>query len=260
MADKMAASMNQCLGKHMKPVAILQHEQHMGPGSLHECLQQLAVPLQLIRTDKGQAVPKDAQAFSGIVLLDSERSALDRLNWIRAELSLCKESLAQGVPVLGLGYGAQLLAVAAGGSVAPSNSPSYGWTPSWLTPQAGAWFDVPTRLEIFNAHDHTLELPPEAECFLLDRHCHNKGFTLGQNMGLLCPLGLTPVDLVAWCARKGTKLAQAKGPDVQNRISMQRALPERMGKLNTLAHRIFTRWAQQLPGAPRPVDFVRLAA
>ena len=40
---------------------------------------------------------------------------------------------------------------------------------------------------------------------------------------------------------------------------MQRALSERMDKLNLLATRVFTRWALQLPGAPRPVD-ARLAA
>jgi GMP synthase (glutamine-hydrolysing) len=243
----------------MKPVAILQHEEHMGPGSLHECLQQLAVPLQLIRPDKGQPVPKDPREFSGIVLLGSERSALDPVHWVRAERSLCKESLAQEVPVLGLGFGAQLLTVAAGGRVVPIHSPSYGWTLSWLTPQAGAWFDAPVKLEVFNAHDHTLELPPEAECFLMDRHCQNKGFSLGPHMGLLCPVELTPVALAGWCARKGTRLSLAKGPEVQSRISMQRALAERMGKLNTLANGIFTRWAQQLPGAPRPVD-IRLAA
>ena len=232
----------------------------MGPGSLHECLQQLDVPLQLIRPGQGQPVPKDPQAFSGIVLLGSERSALDPVQWVRAERSLCKESLAQDVPVLGLGYGAQVLALAAGGSVTPITSPSYGWTLSWLTPQAGAWFNAPTRMEVFNAHEHALELPPEAECFLMDRHCQNKGFSLGQHhMGLLCPVELTPIALAAWCARKGTRLAQAKGPEVQNRISMQRGLPERMGKLNTLAHGIFSRWAQQLPGAPRPAD-LRLAA
>ena len=231
----------------------------MGPGTLHECLQQLDVPMQLIRIHKGQAVPKDPSEFSGIVLLGSERSALDADHWIRAELALCKESLSREVPVLGLSYGAQLLAVAAGGSVAPSTSPSYGWTPSWLTPQASSWFDAPAGLEIFNAHAHTLALPPAAEPFLMDRRCQNKGFSLRSNLGFLCPLELTPVDLVAWCARKGTKLALAKGPDVQSRISMQRALPDRMGKLNVLANRVFARWSLQLPGAPRPVD-ARLAA
>ncbi len=231
----------------------------MGPGSLQECLQQLPVPIQLIRIDKGQAVPKDPQEFSGIVLLDSERSALESTQWIRAELGLGKECLARDVSVLGLGYGAQLLAVASGGSVAPITSASYGWTSSWLTPQASSWFDVPAGLEIFNAHSHALDLPPEAESFLMDKRCKNKGFALGSHMGLLGPLELTPEGLLTWCARKGTKMAQAKGPDVQSRISMQRALSERMDKLNLLATRVFARWALQLPGAPRPVD-ARIAA
>ncbi len=230
----------------------------MGPGSLLECLQQLDVPLQSIRPDKGQAVPKDASDFSGVVFLGSEHSVLDPVHWVRAELSLCKESLAQEVPVLGLGYGAQLLTMAAGGAVAPIHSPSYGWTPSWLTPQARDWFDAPLRLEIFNAHAHSIALPAGAECLLVDRRCQNKGFALGPNFAFLCPLELTPVSLAGWCARKGTNLALAQGPDVQNRIAMQRALAERMGNLNTLASRIFTRWAKQLPGAPRPVD-ARLA-
>ncbi len=231
----------------------------MGPGSLHDCLRQLDVPLRLIRPDKGQVVPKHAQEFSGVVVLGSEHSVLDPVHWVRTELSLCKESLACEVPVLGLGYGAQLLTMAAGGAVAPLHSPSYGWTPSWLAPLARTWFDAPPTLEVFNAHEHSIELPSGAECLLADRRCHNKGFALGLHFGLLCPLELTPVSLVAWCARKGTRLALAQGPEVQNRIAMQRALAERMGHLNALASRIFARWAQQLPGAPRPLD-ARLAA
>lgn len=231
----------------------------MDLGSLQVCLQQLAVPLQLIRPDKGQVVPKDAREFSGIVVLNSEHSVLDPMHWIRTELSLCKESLAHEVPVLGLGFGAQLLTKAAGGVVVPIHSQSYGWTTSWLTPQASARFDAQPRLEIFNAHAHEIELPFGAERLLVDKRCQNKGFALGPHLGLLCPLELTALNLVRWCTIKGTKMAQAQGPDVQNRIAMQRALDERMRNLNVLAARIFTRWAQQLPSAPRPVD-ARVAA
>jgi GMP synthase (glutamine-hydrolysing) len=132
-----------------------------------------------------------------------------------------------------------MLTIATDGRVTPINSPSYGWTPSWLTPEARARFDVPSRLEIFNAHDHSLELPPSAECILLDRRCPNKGFALGPHIGLLCPLELTPVSLARWLALKGTRLASAQGSEVQSRISMQRALAERMTNLNVLASRIF---------------------
>lgn len=78
----------------MKPVAILQHENHMGPGSLQDCLSQIGIPMQMFSPVKGEAVPRQASEFSGIVLLGSERSALDAMPWIRAELGLCKDALA----------------------------------------------------------------------------------------------------------------------------------------------------------------------
>src|ERR1700748_715508 len=191
----------------MKPVVILQHDLHMGPGSLQECLQQLGVPLQLVRPDKGEAVPKDARDFSGIVLLNSEHSVLDPVHWVRKELALCNDAMARELPVLGLGYGAQLLTMAAGAAVRPIHAPSYGWTPSLLTPAARARFDAPLDVEVFNAHAHSIELPSGAECLLVDRRCQNKGFALGNHLALLCPLELTAASLVDWCSHKGTKLA-----------------------------------------------------
>ena len=243
----------------MKPVVILQHDLHMGPGSLQECLQQLGVPFQLVRPDKGEAVPKNARDFGGIVLLNSEQSVLDPVHWVRTELALCKDAMACEIPILGLGYGAQLLTMAAGAKVHPIHAHSYGWTPSLLTPAARARFDSPPEVEVFNAHAHSLDLPSGAECLLVDRRCQNKGFALGNHLALLNPLELTATGLIGWCSHKGTKLAAAKGPEVQNRIAMQRALTERMRRLNGLAHQIFTGWALQLPGAPRPLD-ARVAA
>ena len=243
----------------MKPVAILQHEEHMGPGSLQACLLQLAIPMQLIRPDRGQPVPKDVHEFSGIVVLGSERSVLDPVPWVRTELSLARDCLAHDVPMLGLGYGAQVLTMAAGGKIKPSSSPCYGWAPSWLSQDGSALFGTQAQLEVFNAHAHALELPAQARSVLFDKRCLNKGFAVGASLGMLCPLELTATGLQAWCEHRGSKLVQSKGPDVQSRISMLRALPERMGKLNALATQVFTHWALQLPGAPRPMDF-KLAA
>lgn len=49
-----------------------------------------------------------------------------------------------------------------------------------------------------------------------------KGFAIGPNLGLLWPLELTTESLVAWCARKGSRMSLATGPDVQNRIILLR--------------------------------------
>lgn len=243
----------------MNPVAILQHEDHLSPGSLQTCLQQFGIPMQVFRPDQGQAVPKEAKDFSGIVLLGSERCALDPVAWIRTELALCRDALSLEVPVLGLGIGAQMLTMAAGGKVIPCPVPSYGWALTRFTAQANALFGAQAPLELFNAHAHRLELPAGAQNLLYDGRNPSKGYALGPHLALLCPLELTQQGLQAWCARKSSQLSLAKGPDVQSRISMLRALPERMGKLEQLAAKLFSRWALQLPGAPRPVD-AKLAA
>jgi GMP synthase-like glutamine amidotransferase len=238
----------------MKPVVILQHDLHLGAGSLQACLQQLGVPLQWVRPDKGEVVPKDAREFSGIVLLNSEHSVLDPVHWVRKELALCNDAMTHEIPVLGLGYGAQLLTMAAGAAVRAIHAHSYGWTPSLLTPAARARFNTPSEVEVFNAQAHSIALPSGADCLLVDRRCQNKGFALGNHLAFLCPLELTESGLLGWCSHKGARLAVAKGPEVQNRIAMQRALPERIRQLNGLAHQIFTGWALRLPGAPRPLD------
>lgn len=230
----------------MKPVAIIQHEEFLGPGSLQTVLQQEGVPLRLIRADQGQVLPEDAREFSGLVLLGSERNLSDNLPWMRAEQRLCSSALAHAVPVLGLAFGAQLLTVAAGGKVLPSTTPSYGWQHSWVTPHLSRLIAPPSELELFNAHAHSLELPPGAERVLFDKRCRNKGFALGPHLALLCHVELDEPSLKIWCERKNTRMSKASGPDVQNRITMLRALPERLRNLRNFSEQITRHWSRQL--------------
>lgn len=235
----------------MKPVLILQHEEYLGPGSLLDCLRQRDIPLMVLRPELGQNVPVQAQDYSGLVLLGSERDVRDELPWIHAELRLCASALAFDVPVLGHAFGAQLLAQAAGAHVLPSPCPSVGWSDSLLTPDGRERFGAPAQVTVFNAHAHSFELPRGARRLMFDRRSHNKAFALGPHLGLQCHLELSEAGLRDWCARSGTRLARARGPDVQTRIEMLRDLPARMVRLNQLARRVYGHWCRQLPRAPR---------
>src|SRR5450756_203471 len=100
--------------------------------------------------------------------------------------------------------------MAAGAAVRTIHAPSYGWTPTLLTPAARTRFDASLEVEVFNAHTHSIELPTGAACLLVDRRCQNKGFALGNHLAFLCPLELTAPGLAGWCSHKGTKMATAK--------------------------------------------------
>lgn len=69
-------------------------------------------------------------AASILILLGSNRSAHDpgQAEVVAAEVALIRNSLTQGIPVIGICYGAQVLARALGGSSARGVVPECGWT------------------------------------------------------------------------------------------------------------------------------------
>ena len=70
--------------------------------------------------------------------------------------------LQQGVPVLGICYGMQLLCQELGGRVSRAAQQEYGPAELWVADPPGALFHgLPARLQVWMSHgDHVLELPP----------------------------------------------------------------------------------------------------
>jgi GMP synthase-like glutamine amidotransferase len=82
-----------------------------------------------------------------------------------AEVKLLESALGEGVPVLGMCLGAQLLAVAAGGRVSYSGAMNAGWPEMTLLPAVGGdpLFDAfPGRLPVLKWHEDIIEMPPGA--------------------------------------------------------------------------------------------------
>jgi GMP synthase-like glutamine amidotransferase len=84
--------------------------------------------------------------------------------WLAGEAGFIETALADGVPLLGVCLGAQLLARAAGASVGPSGSPEVGWfevarDDGCDDPVVGV---LPDRFRAFQWHYYTFDLPPGA--------------------------------------------------------------------------------------------------
>jgi GMP synthase (glutamine-hydrolysing) len=109
----------------------------------------------------------DLSEFDGVVSLGAFASVCDEetIPWIRTEIELLENALAQQVPVLGVCFGAQILARAAGGRVFAAPAPEMGWLDIATTedaridPVIGALGDSWSALDF---HFDTFELPPEA--------------------------------------------------------------------------------------------------
>ena len=102
----------------------------------------------------------------------------DSLPWISAEMDMARRALADGVGVLGVCFGGQLLARALGGAVARSPQPEIGWhdvhsSRADLVP-AGPWFQW---------HFDRLTPPPSAQV-VARNDCATQAFVQGRALGL----------------------------------------------------------------------------
>ena len=68
------------------------------------------------------------EGYDFVASLGSSHSANDRERaWVSAEIELLREAVARHIPVLGLCFGGQALAIALGGEVTEATPPQVGW-------------------------------------------------------------------------------------------------------------------------------------
>jgi GMP synthase-like glutamine amidotransferase len=118
---------------------VLQHQDDCPPGAFGDWADARGVTLEVARPDRGEL--PDAAGFDAVVVLGSDRSVNDDAPWIADELRWLRDAVG-AVPVLGICFGAQALAVALGGNVARER-PEIDWLTLDVDPalgcSAGPW-------------------------------------------------------------------------------------------------------------------------
>jgi GMP synthase-like glutamine amidotransferase len=103
----------------MKRLCVLQHTEAEFLGLMEDHLESRAIRFQYLRPFMaGASLPADGAGFDGLVLLGAGPLGIvsgPLLPSLAAELRLARDFLRRGLPVLGFGLGACLLATAAGG-------------------------------------------------------------------------------------------------------------------------------------------------
>lgn len=233
----------------MKPVAIFRHARIEGPGYLGTFLTDQGVPWQLIRIDAGDALPQNMQAYSGMVLMGGPMSVNDALPWISPLLGLIRDADQRDIPLLGHCLGGQLISKAFGAEVSRNPVKEIGWGEVQVIQGAESadWFGSATGFEVFHWHGETFALPVGAKLLLVSSHCRHQAYALGKHLALQCHVEMTADMVRDWCAAGMQELASETGnAAVQSADEMQRDLPQRINKLNAVAHRIYGRWIQGL--------------
>ena len=110
-------------------------------------------------------------------------SDADAYPFLRTELELIGDRLARDRPTLGICLGAQLLAVACGGSVRPGTAAEIGYAPVTLTDAARGSVLEPLRdVPVLHWHGDVISTPPELPPLASTPLCENQAFARGPNV------------------------------------------------------------------------------
>jgi GMP synthase-like glutamine amidotransferase len=212
-------------------IAFLQHSATDVPGVLGTFAVGLGLEVAAFRADHGaSALPGDG-TFDLLVVMGSIESVTDdTVPWIGPERRLVAGAVGDGVPVLGVCFGGQLLAQVLGGTVAKASRPEVGWrlvdTVDRSVVPAGPWLDW---------HEDCFTCPPGAEP-LASTEVSLHAFVQGPHTGVQFHPEVTLAVVEGWIgdARERSGLAdddvaalragfdaRGRGPDALSRALFQ---------------------------------------
>lgn len=111
-----------------------------------------------IQTENGHI-----HTFDGVIVSGSQSSVYDdNRPWIQTLSQWTEGAIADGIPILGVCWGHQLLAQVLGGTV-KGGSYELGYVQVMQEADDPIWRDLPDPFTVFATHsDHVVELPPDA--------------------------------------------------------------------------------------------------
>jgi len=164
----------------------------------------LAAGHELVEWLPHEAPPPELDGFDAAFVFGAEAQVdqEDKHPWLRPEKSFVRDLLERGTPLLGVCFGSQLIAEAAGGVVRRSATPEIGWHEIALTaegkrdPILGA---LPERFEGFGYHHYEWLLPPDAVALAATPACL-QAFRLPERpvWGMQFHPEVTLADLSSW--------------------------------------------------------------
>jgi GMP synthase (glutamine-hydrolysing) len=160
-----AHSSNQMMSNNPN-VLVIRHEQCSSLGLLKVAFEQAKIPFVYLDTPEGETLVDSLTHYSHIIVLGGAVSAYeaDQYPYLHYEFELLKQAIQQGIPVLGICLGSQILAHVLGGRVYRGEfGREAGWCELELTSEASddpVLGDLPAQFKVFQSHQDTFDIPP----------------------------------------------------------------------------------------------------
>lgn len=234
----------------MKPVAVLQYYVHDGVGFFGEHLRARGVALRVFHPFDGHAAPASLEPFGGLCLLGGPMSVNDDWDRLRQGERLILEALRTDVPVFGHCLGGQLMSRALGGRVTAAPHAEIGWSQIDASdhPLAAHWFGR-ARFPMFQWHDETFSVPPQARLIATGADCRHQAFAIGnRHIGVQfhCEIDRPKIETWLQPPESADIDRYAASPAVQPAEAIRNATAMKLGDSQRTSAHLYDRWLERL--------------
>jgi GMP synthase (glutamine-hydrolysing) len=199
----------------MRPILVIEQERSLeGLGLLGDRLDRSGLPYRRLQIWETGLDGIRAGDFAAIVPMGGNSHAWqeDAYSFLRRERLLLAEAVDEGVPVLGICLGAQLLARALGAEVRAAEEPEIGWLDVHPTVQARddpVFGHLGGALGTYQWHNDVFELPPGAQLLARSEQYENQGFRVGNAWGIQFHPEVDPELFELWISRHPDEVREA---------------------------------------------------
>lgn len=194
---------------------VVEHDEYEKPAAVGRELQRRGFELVPLVVQQDRSTPEgiadfpDPTDFDLIVALGSPWSVHDQriASWLDPELDMLSKALEADVPVMGICFGSQALAAAAGAEVLRAPGPEIGWheVASDNPYISGPWFQW---------HQDVFEVPPGAD-LLAANPVGPQLFRVGNSVGIQFHPEVDYDHLSMWMSTGGAGALRSLGGDPQ---------------------------------------------
>lgn len=228
-------------------ILVVQHAEHEGLGLLSSALHECGLSCRVVRTFRGEPVPRAAHGAAGVVIMGGPTGVYesDRFPHLKDEIALAADALRRDVPILGICLGSQILAAAAGARVYAGPAKEIGWFPVTLSaagrsdPVLGVFA---AETVFFHWHGDTFDLPEGAVLLASSRLYPHQAFRIGRRAyGVQFHPEITP-EMVDLFVEAGSSESSAFGGlegGKRLRAEARRHVPPLVGRVAAMARAFF---------------------